>query len=115
MKKKNDLAHRASYRIHKGEIPEGMLVCHTCDNKRCTNPEHLFLGTYKDNTQDMHKKKRGQYGIKHHRCKLNDEKVKEIKKLLKMGVKMNRIADDYNVSDGTIWFIDKKVTWKHIK
>lgn len=51
-------AHRASYTVFNGEIPDGMVICHKCDNKKCINPDHLFIGTYLDNSKDAQSKGR---------------------------------------------------------
>lgn len=109
------LASRVSYLIHYGEIPEGMGVCHKCDNPPCTNPEHLFLGTPADNTADMHAKgrarKRGMKGTEHPLSKLTEADVREIRKSPE---KIAALALRFNVSRATVHSIVTGKTWTHI-
>ena len=101
---KYHLVHRLSYTFHKGAIPEEMCVCHTCDNTFCINPDHLFLGSHKENMLDKCKKNRSF-------TKLNTEQVIAI---LNDKRKQKDIAKDYNVSQTTISEIKTKKLWRHI-
>lgn len=110
-------AHRASWMIHNGPIPEGMFVCHTCDVRDCTAPHHLFMGDHDINMLDMKKKKRNfiPIGEKSSRTKLTDDKVREIKIHLKNGISRKEVAEKYNVNEWVIRHIDSGTNWKHIK
>lgn len=92
-------AHRFSYELHFGKIPKGMLVRHTCDNKFCTNPKHLLLGTPQDNTNDMFNRKRATFP----HIKLNCFERNEIKDENNISYKI--LAKQYNVSLSTIYKI----------
>lgn len=77
-------AHRLSYEMHHGEIPKGYFVCHRCDNPRCVNPDHLFLGTNKDNMVDCKAKGRNKYpggakGEDHPMARFTQEQIDKIR------------------------------------
>jgi len=116
-KYKSISAHRASWLIHKGEIPEDLFICHTCDNPVCTKPEHLFLGTPTDNVLDMIKKGRNKptRGEKSASAKLNEAQVIQIKELLEQNESMTQIAKKFGVHIVTIHDIKYKKTWSHIQ
>lgn len=106
--KQNELAHRASYRIFKGEIPKSMLVAHMCDNPFCVNPDHLFLATHAENSADMVKKKRSAKGENCGKSKLTDEQIKFIKE---SDLSHRKLGAMFNVSHANIGYIKRGKTW----
>lgn len=116
---KNQRTHRVSYQIFVGEIPKGISVCHACDNPSCCNPEHLWLGTHKENMQDAGKKGRMSRIVKikgenNGRSKLKTKEVIEIISMLKSGMKTQDIASKFKVSNFCIIAIRYGNNWNHV-
>lgn len=112
-------AHRASWILHKGAIPSGFNVCHHCDVTLCVNPSHLFLGTQIDNVRDSINKGRHVNpatlaGSRHHKAKLNEEKVIAARKLYTGGVPIKQLAAMYGLSDSNMRAAVNRQSWKHV-
>ena len=107
-------AHRVAYQLYVGEIPEGLCVCHRCDNPSCVNPSHLFLGTNADNTHDRDNKGRGSYGENRPNAKLTDNKVSEIRARWQGGVSMTNLGKEYGVARQTISNIVHRRKWMRV-
>ncbi len=113
------LAHRVSFEISNGKIPKHICVLHRCDNPPCVNPNHLFLGSHRDNTQDMIEKGRWRGGIKprgqaHPNSKLTEQNVFDIKYRLSIGEPVRAIAKIYGVSFGLISHIKRGRAWSYL-
>jgi hypothetical protein len=113
---RNVATHRYSYEIHKGAIPDGMYVRHTCDNPRCVNPDHLLIGTPSDNVRDMWERARarprGVKGEKHLKAKLTEADVRAIRA---DSTKNNHEwARELGVSPNSIRAIRIGKNWTHV-
>lgn len=107
-------AHRSSYIIHFGELPEARHVCHRCDVRACVNPAHLFLGTHADNMCDRNAKGRHGHGTRHWKAKLRDDDVVAIYQRRKAGERRTVIAAEFGVRPWTVDAICAGVQWKHL-
>ncbi len=120
-------AHRISYELANGPIPDGMCVLHHCDNPPCVRPDHLFLGTLRDNSQDMSSKGRSRRGRTAERpdrikrgselpqAQLTADDVRAIRAAYdsSRGI-YRRLGRQYGVSWGTIRHVIMRETWRHI-
>jgi hypothetical protein len=106
--------HRLSWRIHRGEIPKEMCVCHGCDEPLCVNPAHLWLGTRKQNTQDRDRKQRNNQprGSSNGNSKLVAGQVDSIRKMAKAGLTKRQISDIIGTSFANVSHILHGKTWK---
>ena len=104
-------AHRLSYLIFKGSLPDGLDVCHKCDNRKCVNPEHLFLGTRLQNIRDCVAKGRNAFGERGGSAKLTSEQIVEIRGL--RGKRQRDIAESYGISQAHVSNIQTCKRWAH--
>jgi hypothetical protein len=115
--------HRLSWIIHNGEIPPRGCICHKCDNPPCSNPTHLFLGSYRDNIMDARAKGRMvtteaciRRGEANNKAKLTAAKVTEIRALYATATRNQvQLASDYSVTQAAIWAVLNRKTWKHVQ
>lgn len=105
---KTTSAHRASFVAHKGEIRDGLHVCHTCDVRCCVNPDHLFLGTRQENQADMARKMRSVFGSKNGRAKVTREQITEIRN---SSLSQRKLALIYGVSQSQMQRIKSHQCW----
>jgi hypothetical protein len=109
--RRNDMTHRISYRLSRGDIPPGLLVCHTCDNPKCVNPNHLFLGTYADNRKDCISKGRHHFGESHGNSVLSESDIIKIRSDHRS---QRAIARDFGINQTTVHSIKNFLTWRHV-
>lgn len=111
------LAHRAAWEVANGPIPDGMLVCHKCDNPPCCNPAHLFLGTSRDNAMDMRRKHRGydSSGTNNNRTRLTEDQVRELRAIPYYRGLFTQKARELGVTPAAIRFAYRGINWKYLK
>lgn len=119
---KHVTAHRASWELVNGNVPNGMFVLHRCDNSACVNPEHLFLGTQQDNSDDKVAKGRHSFGASHSAAKLNPARgssngnskltLTEVREIRSLNLPQRKIAASYGVTQSLVSDIKLGKIWK---
>ena len=107
-------AHRVAYIKAHGPIPDGMFVLHSSDNKKCVNPDHLHLGTHRDNMREGVERDRFRKGDQLKWAKLDAVRVRLIRQLLDEGMSQDAIASLFGVSQVAVSKIKRKVSWRHV-
>ncbi len=120
IKRRHITAHRFSWMLaNDTDIPDGLLVLHSCDNKLCCNPAHLRLGTHSDNIKEAYARGlrvvRDSRGEKHGGAKLTEKDVLEIRRLSAEGKSYSTLAGEYGVSKATIAFVVTRRKWGWLK
>lgn len=108
---RTEYAHRIAWLLAHGAIPKHLYVLHRCDNRKCVNPKHLFLGTFYDNMDDMVTKVRQAHGEKNGHAKLS---AKDVRAIRSSSEKQVDIARRFRVSQSSISTIRSKQTWKYV-
>lgn len=109
------LAHRVSLALAGGELVNGALACHRCDNSWCVNPEHLYVGTHTDNSRDAwgRGRQRARGGAESPSAKLTEEQAREIKRLMRdPGNNKATVAARFGITPAAAYFIHRGWTWK---
>jgi hypothetical protein len=108
--------HHAMWEHAHGPVPDRLHVLHSCDNRACVNPAHLFLGTHTDNMQDCEAKGRRPHpvGEENPAAKLTARKVKAIRRLLASGATCALLAREYGVTDVLVGHIKRRRIWAHV-
>lgn len=108
-------AHRVSFGVFRKVIPDGLCVCHRCDNRKCINPSHLFIGTHKQNSEDMVRKGRAARGADCHSAKLTAEDVARMPDRYAAGESTKQIAESHGIAMLTVSRILSKKIWRHVE
>jgi hypothetical protein len=108
-------AHRVSYLLAVGPIPDGLKVCHTCDNEPCCNPAHLFLGDDLANLRDMAAKDRSAFGERNGQAKLTERDIDKIRAMKARGIKQGDIAKKIGISEAHVSNIVHGKRWRRNK